>query len=705
MVRLRAVTVFLGLAVPALWAQAPAAQYVNPKLCATCHREIAEKYSRTGMGRSFFKPAPANTIEPYSQNPEYYHAPSDSHYRMLTRNGEYFQRRWQVGPDGKEMNAEELRIDYVIGSGNHGRFYLHRTDQGLLIELPLAWYPVAPLSKSGGWGLTPGSDLPQPRARTFIAYKCMFCHNAYPQIPQGNAKPGADPVFTGELPEGIDCQRCHGPGSEHVRTSGRSQLVDPAKLSPQGRTELCLQCHLEPASGDIPAKILRFNRGVFSYNAGEPLADFALFFDYAPGRRDDRFEGVGGAYQFRKSRCVIESRGKLECASCHDPHDIQRGAEAVRRYSAVCQQCHAASSHPRTVQATAADCVTCHMPKRRADDAPHMIFTDHRIQRRAPANALAEFPEHTPDPYRGEVVPYYPTSPPPLYCAVAQVGTGNNVAAGMPDLVRLIGELKPKEPEVYMILGDGWKALGKPDEAAAAYRQALELQPDLVRALRAIGDEKSLARAVEIAPEDAQSWFQYGVLTGSADRIRKAIALNPWFRDQYRELAELTRSEADLKEALRSDPFDDAAWDLGGRILAEKGEYGAAFFDFERAIKIRPSGPHLYDYALALVRADRFDEAQAEAERAARADVTMAEAHELLGGLHTRKKELSAAAGEYQAALALKPDLWRVHLRLAMVLASQGDKAAAETHLRAAAAGNDPAVARQALDAVRQLSR
>lgn len=296
------------------WLLVPAA---FGQTCATCHREIAEKYARTGMGKSFYKPDSKNTAEG-----EYYHISSDSHYRMLVRNGEYFQKRWQVGLDGKEINAEELKVDYVIGSGNHGRFYLHRTEQGMLIELPLAWYS----EKNGSWGLTPGSDLPQPRARTFIAYKCMFCHNAYPKIPAGNEMPGADPVFTSALPEGIDCQRCHGPGTEHVRTSGRVPVVNPAKLSPDARMELCLQCHLETASGDIPAKIIRFDRGVFSYQAGEPLANFALFFDYAPGRREDRFEGVGGAYQFRKSRCYLETQGKLECASCHDPHDVPRGS-------------------------------------------------------------------------------------------------------------------------------------------------------------------------------------------------------------------------------------------------------------------------------------------------------------------------------------------------------------------------------------------
>ena len=134
-----------------------------------------------------------------------------------------------------------------------------------------------------------------------------------------------------------------------------------------------------------------------------------------------------------------------------------------------------------------------------------------------------------------------------------------------------------------------------------------------------------------------------------------------------------------------------------------RAEFPDAFFDFERAIKLRPSGRYIYDYALALVRADRFDEAQKQAELAVRADADLAEAHELLGGLHARKQEWPDAAREYEAALALKPDLARVQLRLGTVLAAAGDKEGAAAHLREAAKGNDAAIARQAAQALRDL--
>jgi hypothetical protein len=118
MAHARPVAVVLVLAMPVLIAQAPP---VDSKTCTTCHREIAENYARTGMAQSFFAPATSNTVEDYRKTPEYYHALSDSHYSMTVRNGQYFQRRWQLDPRGNQINVEDLKIDYVMGSGNHAR--------------------------------------------------------------------------------------------------------------------------------------------------------------------------------------------------------------------------------------------------------------------------------------------------------------------------------------------------------------------------------------------------------------------------------------------------------------------------------------------------------------------------------------------------------------------------------------------------------
>ena len=55
---------------------------------------------------------------------------------MLERDGKFYQRRHQKGYDGQETNVLEKQIDYVMGSGNHGRTYLHRTSEGKLESCP-----------------------------------------------------------------------------------------------------------------------------------------------------------------------------------------------------------------------------------------------------------------------------------------------------------------------------------------------------------------------------------------------------------------------------------------------------------------------------------------------------------------------------------------------------------------------------------------
>src|SRR5262249_2461528 len=137
------VVVLAATLLPAVFVAAPAdapSEYVDARVCAACHRQIADDYRQTGMGRSFFRPASANTIEDYANN-RFDHALSGTHYAMIRRGGQFFQRRWQTSFRGEETNIEELKVDYVMGSGNHARSYLHRTAAGTLIELPLGWYP------------------------------------------------------------------------------------------------------------------------------------------------------------------------------------------------------------------------------------------------------------------------------------------------------------------------------------------------------------------------------------------------------------------------------------------------------------------------------------------------------------------------------------------------------------------------------------
>src|SRR6185295_15696460 len=50
---------------------AQADDLVDSRVCASCHPTAARNYLQTGMGRSFFRPTPANTIEDYTVSNEF----------------------------------------------------------------------------------------------------------------------------------------------------------------------------------------------------------------------------------------------------------------------------------------------------------------------------------------------------------------------------------------------------------------------------------------------------------------------------------------------------------------------------------------------------------------------------------------------------------------------------------------------------------
>ena len=232
----------------------------------------------------------------------------------------------------------------------------------------------------------------------------MFCHNGYPEIREGADTSGSAPVFEGALPNGIDCQRCHGPGRAHVEAmqNGKAPegtIINPARLSRELQLDLCMQCHLETTSFRLPSAIARYDRNAFSYRPGQPLGDFVLHFDRAPtqGRNDgfemDKFEIAHAAYRLRQSACFLKSNPQMVCTTCHNPHDVPRGATAAQHYTEACLRCHSAALQTLTASGKhtkSQDCTGCHMPKRRTDDVVHVVMTDHYIQRRKPAGNLLD---------------------------------------------------------------------------------------------------------------------------------------------------------------------------------------------------------------------------------------------------------------------------------------------------------------------------
>jgi len=541
---------------PAWWilALAPAAaasDYVDPAACAPCHAGIADTYRRTGMGRSFSRPR-------FDAGASYHHAASERSYTLDQRDGRWFLRR---SPD-----AMEKEVHYVLGSGNHSRALLHRALDGSLRQLPIAWYA----ERGGFWAMAPGYDRPDHLDfRRRVNPDCLFCHNGYARGP--------------EPAEGIDCQRCHGPGRAHVETAGRGPIVNPARLSRDRQLEVCFQCHLETTSFRLPYAVRRYGRDVSSYRPGEPLSDYMLHFDHAPGSgHEDKFEVAGAPYRLMQSAC-FERSGRLTCTTCHNPHDIPRGDDAARHYAAACRTCHTLKAAPP--HTASADCRPCHMPRRRTGDAIHVAMTDHRIVRRPPAGdplALrSEFHDDRAGAYTGEVVLYWPKTLPPdpetdLYLALAQVIDNANLRTGIERLRAAVRRHRPTRGEFYFELAEAYRKLGRHADAAPYYEEA--------RKRRAPGLDTA-----RFQNDLGESYLQQNRAGDAVVPLRRAIALDPDLPEAHTNLGvalartgDLAGAEQSLREALRIEPnLAEAHLNLG--IVLMGRDRGAARYHLERA--------------------------------------------------------------------------------------------------------------------------
>ena len=693
-------------------------------VCSSCHPRIAQTYRRTGMARSFFGPRPENTIEDYTNKNTYYHSASHTFYEMIERNEKYFQRQYQIGFDGKRVNILETEIDFIIGSGNHARTYLHRTRADELIELPLGWYA----EKGGYWAMNPGYDRADHQGLTrAIGYECMFCHNAYPEIPAGSG-PRSDPVFLG-IPEGIDCQRCHGGGAKHVRLARaagsrvediRGAIVNPSRLSPDRQMEVCMQCHLETTSFSTANAIVRYERGPFSYVPGEELADFRLHFDRAPeSGNEDRFEIVGAAYRLRQSQCFLKSSGAMTCTTCHDPHHPGSGVEAAPHPTAACLRCHATKMDTLVAarrHTASQDCIGCHMPKRRTQDAVHVTMTDHYIQRRKPeGDLLADIPERVRPDYRGKFVRYYPaalTRPADeLYLGVAQVSEKSSRSDGITRLSAALVKLQPARAEYYLQLGDALRASGRFEEASAPYEEAVRREPQSPAALERLGlglirlqqysrGEEVLQRALILAPGNAGLWAHLGTSYLEQHRAAEAVAaleksltIEPQAPETRNSLGgarietgDLTGAESEFRQAIRLHPHYPAAHHNLANLLSETGRFEEARYHFEAALRTQQNNTDTrLDYALMLARARHPEEAQGLFESLLGSDRDDAKGRDVLGNILLAKGQTAGALEQFRKAVRLAPEFARANLDLGSALANSGDIAAARPYLRKAA--------------------
>ena len=581
-------------------AAAPAPEgYVADGRCADCHASMYASFQGVGMARSMVRPRVENLIEDLGT--PFFHEPSQRHYELIWSEETLRFRRWQLDERGGRIHQIELPVDWIVGSGYRSRVYLYRTPSGELYQLPIAWYP-----QEKGWGMAPGFDRPDHEGvERAVRRECLFCHNAYPAVGDGSDAKWAPHAFPAAMPEGIGCQRCHGPGAAHIRSvvdggsmeTVRATIVNPARLTPEKRDSVCFQCHMLPAVGMIGVR--RFDRGVYSFRPGESLADYMLHVDVdeRDQSREDRFEINHHAYRLTQSPC--HQIGKLTCIDCHDPHQPLRTDSRLAKANDVCLRCHERHALPTstgTATADPANCTGCHMPRRRTQDVVHVTMTDHRIERAPAVNLLAPLAEHEPAIHG---VTFFDQASAPsgeeadIYRAVTilranalahaprayleQALPETTLTSTVPWLDLIAAELQQRrfaeaerliallpEKERTSALARGWLGiarvgLGRPEEALADLRAAVDGAPEvpdthfnLGLVLHRSGSHEEalehLDRALALRPNLVNGWFAraealeaLGRNDDAIEALRKALAIRPTHTRAQASLERLTR--------------------------------------------------------------------------------------------------------------------------------------------------------------------
>ncbi|MBI4474153.1 MAG: tetratricopeptide repeat protein [Acidobacteria bacterium] len=522
------------------------------------------------MARSFDRIERAPIFEDWTEKNSYFHKASNQHFVMFRRDGRFFQRRYQLDPAGREINSFEREIHFVLGSGNKERDYLHRLPSGELVQLPVVWYSQEKL-----WGIAPGYDNANHEGFSRrLDFRCIFCHNAYPKLPAGAGRyEAAQSRFPEVLPDGIDCERCHGPGSRHAVEPRAANIVNPSRLDRSRQLDICMQCHLETSSALIPDMVVKLGRGVFSFRPGESLHDYAVFFDYpARSGHDDDFNIVHQAYRLRKSACF--RRSEMTCTTCHDPHRVPENKSVF--YNSKCQSCHKS-----TQTHGGENCVGCHMPQRRTDDVVRVVMTDHYIQRQPAADLLAMRAERSSGQYAGPFAFYFPEQKSELYEGIGLV-RGPDVKRGVELLERVVAREKLRFVEPFLYLADGYQMLRRFDRAVENYRRALALDPDYVEARFNLG--AALMARGEIA--EAVRTFE------------EVIRRRPELVDAYPALAaaKLQAGTSSLEEvrainlrALEFDPSHVVVLNNLGLIALQQGRRSEAESRFRQTLEVQPT--------------------------------------------------------------------------------------------------------------------
>ena len=362
-------------------------KYVGITACKKCHSDIYESFLQTGMGKSFDLASKTKSSARFGEQEVIYDKFSDFFYHPFWKGDS--MKILEFRKDGKDTIFKRAEnVNYIIGSGQHTNSHIFNTN-GYLHQMPMTFY-----TQKGEWDLPPGFENGNnSQFSRQIGLECMSCHNSYPDFVMGSENKFND------VPNGINCERCHGPGEIHVKEKTAGIVVDatkeidysivnPGKLPVDLQFDVCQRCHLQGNT------VLKEGKSFFDFRPGMKLSDVMTTFllKYENGEED--FIMASHADRLKMSKCFQKSEENkfkpyqftLTCVTCHNPH-VSVKVTDKEVFNNACKNCHSGktnincSEKQETRDLQQDNCVSCHMPKSGAIDIPHVRITDHFIRK------------------------------------------------------------------------------------------------------------------------------------------------------------------------------------------------------------------------------------------------------------------------------------------------------------------------------------
>ena len=338
-------------------------KYVGKEQCRMCHAEIYDSYVQTGMGKSLHYATKTHSALYGSGMLIIHDSIKNLSYQPFFKNDSLYLKEFRLkGKDTTHLLIK--KVNYKIGSGHHTNSHLFEIN-GYIHQMPYTYYTQDKISD-----LPPGFEAGQnSRFSREIALECMSCHNGHTNHESASSnkyKP---------IPQGIDCESCHGPGEVHVKRKLAGEIIDtskyidysivnPGKLPLDLQFDVCQRCHLQGTS------ILAEGKSFNSFKPGMHLKD--IMDTYLPKYENDHsFIMASHVDRLKQSACF--QNAEMTCISCHNPHKSVTTLGA-NYFDNKCMQCHDVCEDKQTQ-----NCTSCHMPKSSSTDIMHVSITDHKI--------------------------------------------------------------------------------------------------------------------------------------------------------------------------------------------------------------------------------------------------------------------------------------------------------------------------------------